>query len=100
MRGFNIIHCKNANKIADLVVRLLELDGVQLDFEQSLFALGLNSLKTIILLVELEEAFDITYDDGELIYENFSSLRKITTTINEKLKYREISNGEVKQYAK
>lgn len=46
---------------------------------------GLDSMKTVILVVELEEMFDITFADHELLYEYFSTLDKIISLVSEKL---------------
>ncbi|WP_189597519.1 acyl carrier protein [Paenibacillus elgii] len=45
---------------------------------------GLDSIKAVSLIVSLEEHFDITFDDGELLFENFSSINNIQEMINKK----------------
>ena len=53
--------------------------------QDDLSALGLNSIKSVALIVELEEAFDITFDDEELLFENFSDINRIAERVQGKL---------------
>lgn len=52
---------------------------------QELYTWGLNSIKTIELIVELEECFDIIFSDEELLFENFATIQRIVDRIQEKL---------------
>lgn len=47
--------------------------------------IGLDSIKTVVLVVELEEMFEITFADQELLYEYFSTLHKITSLVKKKI---------------
>ncbi|GKS12692.1 hypothetical protein YDYSY3_36920 [Paenibacillus chitinolyticus] len=53
--------------------------------ETDLFLLGLDSVTAVNLIVSLEGVFGITFNDDELIVENFSTVRKITGHVTEKL---------------
>ncbi|MNY54584.1 acyl carrier protein [compost metagenome] len=53
--------------------------------EVDLGQLGLDSLKTVNLIVELEMAFNIVFENDELLFENFSSIQKIVNQIEGKL---------------
>ncbi|WP_052350824.1 acyl carrier protein [Paenibacillus gorillae] len=53
--------------------------------EQDLYQYGLDSIKIIALIVQLEEHFNITFDDNELLFENFSNKIDIIARIKEKV---------------
>ncbi|MFD0590160.1 phosphopantetheine-binding protein [Paenibacillus sp. GCM10027627] len=44
---------------------------------------GLDSLKIINLILDLEDAFDIQFPDQYLSYENISTISKIRTIVSE-----------------
>jgi acyl carrier protein len=56
---------------------------IQEDFDiaEDLFNYGLNSMKFIRILVELEDILNISIPDEKLLVENFSSVEKITRVI-------------------
>lgn len=56
----------------------------EIGIEEDLITVGLDSLNTVSLILELEDRFDIAFDDNELLTENFSSIEKIATNILEK----------------
>jgi acyl carrier protein len=57
---------------------------INLDFETDLRNEGLDSIKTIVLIVNMEVEFDIQIDDQDLVVENFSTVSKITKLLSEK----------------
>ena len=50
--------------------------------ETDLIQLGIDSLMTVELVLGLEEAFDIEFDDSDLEMENLKSVRDIVTLVN------------------
>jgi acyl carrier protein len=62
--------------VRNLVRTLLETEE-EFDDDMSLSMLGLDSIKTIQIIVEIEEHYQIVFEDEILKPENFSSLRKI-----------------------
>jgi acyl carrier protein len=56
-----------------------------LDRDLNLITAGLDSIKTVKLIVELEVMFDIIIEDDELNVNNFSTIQKILDIINFKL---------------
>jgi acyl carrier protein len=44
--------------------------------------LGIDSLKVLQLIVELETKFNVEVDDNDLLLENFATINKIITIIN------------------
>lgn len=57
---------------------------VEVSHEADLREEGLDSIKTIALIVNLEVAFNVQIDDEDLLVENFSSIRKIASLLSEK----------------
>jgi acyl carrier protein len=76
-------------KIQDLVRAELEpLLSTPVTFgEDELLAdHGLDSLASVELTLNLEDTFDITFDDDELSFEHFATLATITELIRTKVK--------------
>ncbi|MFF2482997.1 acyl carrier protein [Paenibacillus sp. NPDC058071] len=71
--------------IKEKIKEILALPTTELDNHLELGALGLDSMKSIQLIVQLEERFSLAFDDEELLFENFSTIEKITQKINERL---------------
>lgn len=69
-----------SNKIKDLI-------GIEnsLDPNEDLLELGLHSMKSIQLIVDIEETFGIEFDDEELLFDNFSTIKKIIERIEDKI---------------
>ncbi|GBF75586.1 hypothetical protein PA598K_04004 [Paenibacillus sp. 598K] len=72
-------------EILSKVKEVLVVEEREINLKENLGAIGLDSMKSVQLIVELEELFNISFDDEELMFENFSTIQKITTMVNEKL---------------
>ncbi|OAS14344.1 phosphopantetheine-binding protein [Paenibacillus oryzisoli] len=76
------------NKIADVIVikvkQLLEFQE-DIDLDEDLIALGLNSMDLMALSVDLEDIFNIDFKPEELLFKNFSSIRKLSGLIEKKM---------------
>lgn len=73
-------------KCREIVSSILELDDdMNLSLNDDLSSLGLDSMKSVELVIELEEVFNIIFEDEELITDNFSSIKKIVDRIQVKL---------------
>jgi len=70
--------------IKEKLALIVESDE-NIDEHIDLFNVGLDSIKTIRLVVELETVFDITIEDDDLVIENFSTLSKITDMVSNKI---------------
>ncbi|MFE9279566.1 phosphopantetheine-binding protein [Paenibacillus glucanolyticus] len=72
----------------DYVYRLVK-EQLRINFEiehdADLILLGLDSIKTVNLIVCLEDFFDITFEDHELFVSNFSSISKVVSIIEQKV---------------
>ncbi|MFD2327985.1 acyl carrier protein [Cohnella sp. GCM10020058] len=69
-------------RIKEQVIKVLEQEA--LDNQTNLVELGLDSLKTIQLVVNLESSLGIVFEDSDLLLENFETIEKIMSTINKK----------------
>ncbi|WHX50794.1 acyl carrier protein [Paenibacillus woosongensis] len=72
-------------KVQEKLIQILGIDSDQTLHEVNLSLLGLDSMKSVQLIVELEELFDITYNDEELIFDNFSTFQLIVDRVKEKV---------------
>ena len=71
----------NQNKILNILSDILEIDTdtlIALDKDKNLLDLDFSSLKFITFIVAVEEEFGIEILDSDLIFDNFSTLNKIT----------------------
>ncbi|REK71601.1 acyl carrier protein [Paenibacillus paeoniae] len=67
-----------AKKLSEVLNRATDLN-----FEIDLRNEGLDSIKTIEFIVNLEVEFDIEIDDQDLLVENFSTINKVTKLLSE-----------------
>ncbi|MNT58384.1 acyl carrier protein [compost metagenome] len=71
------------NIITNKVKELLQQKQIAID--EDLSYVGLDSIKSITLIVDLEESFSIVFEDDDLVFENFSSVKKISDRVITKL---------------
>lgn len=83
------------NKIVEKLQEVLETVK-EIATGEDLAGLGLDSIRSVALIVELEEAFDIMFDDEELLFENFSTLNKISERVIGKLESDDKSRSVVR----
>ncbi|WP_438433070.1 acyl carrier protein [Gorillibacterium sp. sgz500922] len=72
--------------IIELIASLLNTPYFNPPADQDLRSCGMDSIKTIVLIVRLEERFGIVFDDAELWYKHFATLRKINQLVWSKLR--------------
>ncbi|MCM3135811.1 acyl carrier protein [Paenibacillus polysaccharolyticus] len=72
-------------KVLILVKETLEKEDCDIGWSENLFDYGLNSMKSIALIVKLEEEFDVVFEDEELLFENFTNIHLITDRLKEHL---------------
>lgn len=69
-------------EVKELVLKVLEIQKNQQTIDEtSLINLGLDSIKTISLVILIEEHFGIELEDEDLLFENYSSIERITQMI-------------------
>lgn len=75
------------NIITDVTNKVKEVLEYNQDIyvNQDLAEIGLDSLASVTLLVELEEMYNIEFDDEEMLFENFSTITKINNLVCNKL---------------
>ncbi len=64
-------------KLKEIVAAVLELsedEAEKLDPDTDLLSLGLDSMTCVEVVVNLEEEFDITIDEEDLLVENMSTI--------------------------
>lgn len=71
-------------EITNKVKEVLEIEQ-DIDVHQDLVELGLDSLVSVSLLVDIEEMYSILFDDEEMIIDNFSSIYKVCKLVSGKL---------------
>lgn len=64
---------------------ILNDEVMNMKVEDSLDRLGINSVSYIKIVIELENEFDIEFDDDCLNYESFKSVKNIVDYINTKI---------------
>ncbi|MNW51526.1 acyl carrier protein [compost metagenome] len=87
---------QNQNEIHNTINKIIhEILNYNLEIlnDEDLVSIGLDSLKTINLIVQLEEIYGIEFDDEELIFENFSSINVIAEHITNKFSLNELTLG-------
>lgn len=75
------------NAITDEVVqRVKQTLKIQrdLDLDEDLTALGMNSMDLMTLGIDLEDFYSIEFHSEELLFKNFSTIRKIVELIDKK----------------
>lgn len=71
-------------QIKEIIQEVLCLDQAGVDSiqnDQALFDYGLDSLKAIEMIVLIEEKFDVSVDDEDLLIDNMESVEKISELI-------------------
>lgn len=75
-------------RLADIVVErlFLEVEPSAIGLEESLtLKYGVDSVRLFDMVVSMEDDFDISFEDDELVLENFDSLVRIAANVREKL---------------
>ncbi|MRN57064.1 acyl carrier protein [Paenibacillus monticola] len=76
-----------ADQLKDILKRELEL-GEQIDqlqLEDSLSTIGLNSMSFIKLIVAIEKKFDFEFEDEDLNYQVFKTLQDVVNYIEKRI---------------
>lgn len=74
-----IIEIFNNNDIINCAIQLKE--------DMDLFDNGLNSIGVIDIVVNLEEVFGFEFQDEDLPFDNFKSIKKIADIVERRLNY-------------
>ncbi len=72
------------DEVKQLIIGLIDISS-ELDEAQELSRIGVDSLLSIRLIVELENRFEVTFDDEDLLLENFSTPISICKMVENKL---------------
>lgn len=70
------------SQVKELLLEVLEKrNNKEIIEKTALSDLGLDSITTISLIILIEEHFNIELDDEDLLFENYSSVERITQMI-------------------
>lgn len=73
-------------KVKSIVSEIIGISGVdEIGSDDDLLTLGLNSISFIKIVVTIENSFNITFDDEDLLFHNFNTLNKLTSYIQKKV---------------
>ncbi|SFL80355.1 Phosphopantetheine attachment site [Paenibacillus sp. 1_12] len=70
--------------VRNMVKEVLQTDEA-LTEDKELASLGMDSFNSMNLVIEFETRFEIVFDDEELLFENFATLRSMVDRICAKL---------------
>ena len=70
-------------RIKEIIVRQLEVDGSQLNEDASITDLGADSLDTVELVMAIEEEFDIEISDADA--DNIITIKEIVDFVEKQL---------------
>jgi len=75
-------------KIADIVAMVLRIDAEnvnQMNGDEPLNTIGMDSLNCMDIVVSIEEEYNISFNDEELLLDNLNSINKISAIVAQKL---------------
>lgn len=73
-------------RLAEIIRKAVNLsDDVALDENTDLDQIDINSLNFLKIIVDIEDEFDIEFDDEELNFELFGTIHSIIEKIDEKI---------------
>ncbi|WP_041700147.1 acyl carrier protein [Clostridium sp. BNL1100] len=67
------------DKVIDIIVKVMNIPDLKekAATEDNLSEVGINSIKFIEIVVELEKEFDVEFDDDELDFRSFTTITSI-----------------------
>lgn len=72
-------------RIENIIKQCLKLDKNEIDEESILTDYGMDSLNFVELIVRIEEEYDISIEDEDLLIENFNTISKIKLYLTERV---------------
>ena len=70
------------DNIIDVISSLSVLDSNEIKEEDSLISIGIDSLKTVNLVLELENSFNFIFNDSDLDPENLKTVKNIIDIVS------------------
>lgn len=67
------------DEVAKIICRELDIETV--DYNENLIDLGLDSLKYVKLIIEIEDYYDIEFPDEKLVIKESNSILKLSEII-------------------
>lgn len=80
---------EDINNVISIIKETISIDeGVDISSNTEISSLGINSLNFLKIIVEIEEAYDIEFDDNELNFDYFNTIESVVKLIDSKTKNR------------
>lgn len=70
-------------KIIEIIAQIAGMNTEDIELDDELKILGINSLETVELLLEIEETFEITFDISDLDIDELGSIESIINLTNQ-----------------
>ena len=70
------------DNIIEVISSLSVLDSNEIKEEDSLISIGIDSLKTVNLILELENSFNFIFNDSDLDPENLKTVKNIIDIVS------------------
>lgn len=70
-------------KIIEIIAQIAGMNMGDIELDDELKILGINSLETVELLLELEETFEITFDISDVDIDELGSVESIINLTNQ-----------------
>ena len=70
------------DNIIDVISSLSVLDSNEIKEEDSLISIGIDPLKTVNLILELENSFNFIFNDSDLDPENLKTVKNIIDIVS------------------
>ena len=70
-------------KIIEIIAQIAGMNTEDIELDDELKILGINSLETVELLLEIEETFEITFDISDLDIDELGSVESIINLTNQ-----------------
>ena len=78
------------DNIIDVISSLSVLDSNEIKEEDSLISIGIDSLKTVNLILELENSFNFIFNDSDLDPENLKTVKNIIDIVSKYVGIKEL----------
>ena len=87
------MHSKREREVRALLNACVKLSyaAEEVPLDEPLSRVGLNSMKFMKLLIELEKLYDFVVEEDEMTLENFESIQKIVEYIDKKIPQEEVA---------
>ena len=72
-------------EIKNIVLGLCNEDVKDIEFDQDLYSVGINSIDRIRIIVEIEKLYDLEIEEEDYVEKNFTCINAIWRMVNKNL---------------